>query len=47
MNQGTSNVSHGCVNLHHCCAAEDAYYGMSIYGDPITVASSTAAGLSG
>jgi lipoprotein-anchoring transpeptidase ErfK/SrfK len=42
VNQGTSNVSHGCVNL----APEDAqiYYGMSIPGDPITVTNSTAAG---
>jgi lipoprotein-anchoring transpeptidase ErfK/SrfK len=42
VNQGTSNVSHGCVNL----APEDAetYYKMSIPGDPITVTNSTAAG---
>ncbi len=42
VNQGTSNVSHGCVNL----APEDAvtYYNMSIPGDPITVTNSTAAG---
>jgi lipoprotein-anchoring transpeptidase ErfK/SrfK len=42
VNQGTTNVSHGCVNL----APEDAetYYNMSIPGDPITVTNSTAAG---
>jgi lipoprotein-anchoring transpeptidase ErfK/SrfK len=42
VNQGTSNVSHGCVNL----SPEDApiYYNMSIPGDPITVTDSTAAG---
>lgn len=42
VNQGTSNVSHGCVNL----PPEDAkkYYDMSIPGDPITVTDSTAAG---
>jgi hypothetical protein len=42
INQGTSNVSHGCVNL----APEDAviYYNMSISGDPITVTGSPKAG---
>jgi lipoprotein-anchoring transpeptidase ErfK/SrfK len=42
VNQGTSNVSHGCVNL----PPEDAvtYYNMSIPGDPITITNSTAAG---
>ncbi len=42
VNQGTSNVSHGCVNL----PPEDAqiYYNMSIPGDPITITDSTAAG---
>ena len=42
VDQGTSNVSHGCVNL----PPEDAtiYYNMSIPGDPITVTASTAAG---
>ncbi len=42
VNQGTTNVSHGCVNL----APEDAqtYYHLSIPGDPITVTNSTAAG---
>ncbi|HLK00969.1 MAG TPA: Ig-like domain-containing protein [Streptosporangiaceae bacterium] len=42
VSQGTSNVSHGCVNL----APEDAiiYYNMSIPGDPITITNSTAGG---
>jgi len=42
VNQGTSNVSHGCVNL----APEDAqiYYGMSISGDPITITGSPKGG---
>ena len=42
VNQGTSNVSHGCVNL----PPEDAqiYYNLAIPGDPITVTASTAAG---
>ena len=42
MDQGTTNVSHGCVNL----PPEDAviYYNMSIPGDPITILNSTAAG---
>jgi lipoprotein-anchoring transpeptidase ErfK/SrfK len=42
VNQGTSNVSHGCVNL----PPEDAqiYYNLAIPGDPITVTDSTAAG---
>jgi lipoprotein-anchoring transpeptidase ErfK/SrfK len=42
VNQGTSNVSHGCVNL----PPEDAvtYYNMSVPGNPITVTASTAAG---
>jgi lipoprotein-anchoring transpeptidase ErfK/SrfK len=42
VNQGTSNVSHGCVNLPP--AAAQTYYNMSIPGDPITVTNSTAAG---
>ncbi len=42
VNQGTSNVSHGCVNLPP--AAAQTYYNMSIPGDPITVTASTAAG---
>ncbi len=42
VNQGTSNVSHGCVNL----PPEDAvkYYNLSVPGNPITVTASTAAG---
>jgi lipoprotein-anchoring transpeptidase ErfK/SrfK len=42
VNQGTTNVSHGCVNL----APEDAviYYNLSIPGNPMTVTASTAAG---
>ena len=42
VDQGTSNVSHGCVNL----PPEDAatYYNLSVPGDPITVTASTAAG---
>jgi lipoprotein-anchoring transpeptidase ErfK/SrfK len=42
VDQGSTNVSHGCVNL----PPEDAqtYYDMSIPGDPITVTNSTAAG---
>jgi lipoprotein-anchoring transpeptidase ErfK/SrfK len=42
VNQGTSNVSHGCVNL----APEDAkiYYDMAIPGDPVTITSSAKAG---
>ena len=42
VNQGTSNVSHGCVNLPPLAA--QTYYNMSIPGDPITVTASTAAG---
>ena len=42
VDQGTTNVSHGCVNL----PPEDAvtYYNLSIPGNPITVTASTAAG---
>ena len=42
VDQGTTNVSHGCVNL----PPEDAvtYYNLSVPGDPITVTASTAAG---
>ena len=42
VNQGTTNVSHGCVNL----PPEDAvtYYNLSIPGNPITITASTAAG---
>jgi len=42
VNQGTTNVSHGCVNL--APADAETYYNMSIPGDPITVTNSTAAG---
>jgi len=42
VDQGTSNVSHGCVNLPPGDAV--TYYNLSIPGDPITVTSSTAAG---
>ena len=42
INQGTSNVSHGCVNLPPDAAV--TYYNLSIPGDPITVTNSTAAG---
>jgi lipoprotein-anchoring transpeptidase ErfK/SrfK len=40
--QGFANVSHGCINL----SPENAktYYGMSVQGDPITVAGSPRAG---
>jgi len=42
VDQGTTNVSHGCVNL----PPQDAvtYYNLSVPGDPITVTASTAAG---
>jgi lipoprotein-anchoring transpeptidase ErfK/SrfK len=42
VDQGTTNVSHGCVNL----PPEDAkiYYDMAIPGDPITINSSPKAG---
>ena len=42
INQGESNVSHGCVNL----APEDAqlYYNLAVPGDPITISSSSRAG---
>jgi lipoprotein-anchoring transpeptidase ErfK/SrfK len=42
VNQGTTNVSHGCVNLPP--GAAQTYYNMSIPGDPITVTASSAAG---
>jgi len=42
VDQGTTNVSHGCVNLPPVAA--QTYYNMSIPGDPITVTNSTAAG---
>jgi lipoprotein-anchoring transpeptidase ErfK/SrfK len=40
--QGSTNVSHGCINM----SPEDAavYYGLSIPGDPITVTGSSRAG---
>jgi lipoprotein-anchoring transpeptidase ErfK/SrfK len=42
INQGDSNVSHGCVNL----APEDAetYYNLAVPGDPVTITSSSKAG---
>jgi lipoprotein-anchoring transpeptidase ErfK/SrfK len=42
VDQGTTNVSHGCVNL----PPEDAqtYYNMAIPGDPITITNSPKAG---
>jgi lipoprotein-anchoring transpeptidase ErfK/SrfK len=42
VDQGTTNVSHGCVNLPPEAAA--TYYNLSVPGDPITVTDSTAAG---
>jgi len=42
VDQGTTNVSHGCVNLPPADA--ETYYNMSIPGDPITITNSTAAG---
>ena len=42
VDQGTTNVSHGCVNLPPADAV--TYYNLSIPGDPITVTASTAAG---
>ena len=42
VDQGTTNVSHGCVNL----APEDAqiFYQMAVPGDPVTIAGSPKAG---
>jgi lipoprotein-anchoring transpeptidase ErfK/SrfK len=42
VNQGETNVSHGCVNL----APEDAqaFYNLAVPGDPITITSSSKAG---
>jgi lipoprotein-anchoring transpeptidase ErfK/SrfK len=42
VNQGTTNVSHGCVNL----SPEDAqtYYGLTVPGNPITIMNSPKAG---
>jgi lipoprotein-anchoring transpeptidase ErfK/SrfK len=42
VDQGSTNVSHGCVNLPPDDA--ETYYNMSIPGDPITITNSTAAG---
>jgi lipoprotein-anchoring transpeptidase ErfK/SrfK len=42
IDQGSTNVSHGCVNLPPADA--ETYYNLSIPGDPITVTNSTAAG---
>jgi lipoprotein-anchoring transpeptidase ErfK/SrfK len=42
VDQGTTNVSHGCVNLPPADA--EIYYNMSVPGDPITITNSTAAG---
>ena len=43
VDQGTTNVSHGCVNLPPSDA--EMYYKMAIPGDPITITSSPKAGL--
>jgi L,D-transpeptidase catalytic domain len=40
--QGSSNVSHGCVNLSPADA--QTYYNLSVPGDPITITGSTKAG---
>jgi lipoprotein-anchoring transpeptidase ErfK/SrfK len=42
VNQGETNVSHGCVNL----APEDAqaFYNLAVPGDPVTITSSSKAG---
>jgi len=42
VNQGYSNVSHGCVNLPPADA--QAYYKMAIPGDPVTIINSPKAG---
>jgi lipoprotein-anchoring transpeptidase ErfK/SrfK len=42
VDQGSTNVSHGCVNLPPGDAV--TYYNLSVPGDPITVTASTAAG---
>jgi lipoprotein-anchoring transpeptidase ErfK/SrfK len=42
VNQGTSNVSHGCVNLPP--QAAQIYYQMAVPGDPITITNSPKAG---
>ena len=40
--QGSSNVSHGCVNLSP--ADSETYYKLAVPGDPVTVTDSTKAG---
>ena len=40
--QGSSNVSHGCVNLSPADAQR--YYNLAVPGDPITITGSTKAG---
>jgi lipoprotein-anchoring transpeptidase ErfK/SrfK len=40
--QGSSNVSHGCVNLSPADA--ETYYNLAVPGDPITITNSTKAG---
>jgi lipoprotein-anchoring transpeptidase ErfK/SrfK len=42
VDQGTTNVSHGCVNLPPADA--QTYYNLAVPGDPITITDSTAAG---
>ena len=42
VNQGVSNVSHGCVNL--APADAETYYNLAIPGDPITITGSAKAG---
>ena len=42
VNQGYSNVSHGCVNLSPADA--QTYYNLAVPGDPITITGSTKAG---
>jgi len=42
VDQGTTNVSHGCVNLPPNDA--ETYYNLAVPGDPITITASTAAG---
>jgi lipoprotein-anchoring transpeptidase ErfK/SrfK len=42
VDQGTTNVSHGCVNLPPGDA--QTYYNLAVPGDPITITASTAAG---
>jgi lipoprotein-anchoring transpeptidase ErfK/SrfK len=42
VNQGVSNVSHGCVNL--APADAETFYNMAVPGDPITITGSAKAG---